>query len=219
MASAYDVSTPKGEQRTQRLVAAGLAAAWERTPVTKAHRRTSTAEEAAHGLAWGCRHAPAGQERWTVRRRADQMVACAVSASGSHATIRRTCKKVHCPPGPSKHGACHQRKRRPGSVTGTPAEISRQHRLPRSVPTCVWTPCRPRALGQCVRRSPLRLARPDGRPPRLHAMGRPTLLWLWHPAQGNGLRTSLRRAPQEMGRPCSTTSGINLIPTEGRCAA
>jgi len=65
MASAYDVSTPKGEQRTQRLVAAGLAAAWERTPVTKAHRRTSTAEEAAHGLAWGCRHAPAGQERWT----------------------------------------------------------------------------------------------------------------------------------------------------------
>ena len=65
IASAYDVSTTKGEQRKKRFVEEGFEAAVYRKPVTNAQRRKITGEEAAHVMALCCRQAPEGRERWT----------------------------------------------------------------------------------------------------------------------------------------------------------
>ncbi|HSX80027.1 MAG TPA: helix-turn-helix domain-containing protein [Candidatus Saccharimonadia bacterium] len=65
IASAYDVSTKKVEQRKKRFVEEGFDAALYRKPVTSAHRRTITGEEEAPLIARCCRQAPEGRERWT----------------------------------------------------------------------------------------------------------------------------------------------------------
>ena len=116
IASAYDVSTKKVEQLKKRFVEEGFEAALYRKPVTNAHRRTITGDEAAHLIALCCRQAPEGQERWTLRMLADNMVALDVLASVSHETIRRTLKKMHVNPGKRKNGAFHQSKMLPLSV-------------------------------------------------------------------------------------------------------
>jgi hypothetical protein len=90
MAAAYEVSTKKVEPLQKRFVAEGFEAALYRTPVTHAHRRTIPGDEAAHVIALACRAAPAGHERWTFRRRADQMVEWAMVDAVSHETRRRT---------------------------------------------------------------------------------------------------------------------------------
>lgn len=117
MASAYDVSTKKVEQLKKRFVEEGFEAALYRKPVTNAHRRNITGEEAAQWMALCCRQAPAGQERWTLRMVADKMVAWEVMASGSHETIRRTLKNMHVTLGKRQNGAFHQNTMRPVSVT------------------------------------------------------------------------------------------------------
>ena len=93
MASAYDVSTKTVEPLKKRVVEEGVEAAWYRTPLTHAHRRKITGDEAAHWLALWCRHAPEGQGRWTLRMLADTLVEWEVIASVSHEPIRRTFKK------------------------------------------------------------------------------------------------------------------------------
>ena len=90
IASASDVSTKKVEQLKKRFVEEGFEAALYRKPVTNAHRRKITGDEAAHLIALCCSQAPEGQERWTLRMLADKMVALHVIASVSHETIRRT---------------------------------------------------------------------------------------------------------------------------------
>jgi hypothetical protein len=90
IASAYEVSTKKVEQRKKRFVAEGLEAALSRKPVTNAHRRKMTGDEAAHVIAFYCRQAPEGHERWTLRMLADKMVELDIMASVSHETMRRT---------------------------------------------------------------------------------------------------------------------------------
>jgi hypothetical protein len=92
MASAYEVSTKKVEQRKKRFVEEGFEAALYRKPVTKAHRRKITGDEDAHLIALSCSQAPEGQERWTLRMLADQMVELDIIASVSHETIRRSGK-------------------------------------------------------------------------------------------------------------------------------
>ena len=95
IAAAYDVSTKKVEQLKKRFVAEGFEAALYRKPVTNAHRRKITGEEAAHWIALCCSPAPAGRERWTLRMRADKMVELDVIAFVSHETIRQTLKKAN----------------------------------------------------------------------------------------------------------------------------
>jgi hypothetical protein len=90
IASAYDVSTKKVAQLKKRGVEEGFDAALYRNPVTNAHRRNITGDEAAHLIALCCRQAPEGRERWTFRMRADTMVDLDVIASVSHETSRRT---------------------------------------------------------------------------------------------------------------------------------
>jgi hypothetical protein len=65
MASVYDVSTTTVAQLKTRVVEAGFEAALYGTPVTNAHRRNITGDEAAHVMALCCRQAPAGQARGT----------------------------------------------------------------------------------------------------------------------------------------------------------
>jgi len=93
IAGASEGSTKNVEQLKKRFVEAGLAAAWSRQSVTKAHRRKMTGEEEAPLSAWYGRQAPAGQERWPLRMRADTMVEWELIDSISHETIRRTLKK------------------------------------------------------------------------------------------------------------------------------
>jgi|SRR5262245_24081368 len=64
MASAYEGSTKTVEPLKTRFVEEGFAAALYRKPVTKAHRRQITGDEAAHVIAWCCRQAPEGHKRW-----------------------------------------------------------------------------------------------------------------------------------------------------------
>jgi hypothetical protein len=65
MAAAYEVSPKKVEPLKKRFVAAGFAAALDRTAVTNAHRRKITGDEAAHVIALYGRQAPEGHARWT----------------------------------------------------------------------------------------------------------------------------------------------------------
>ena len=65
IASAYEVSTKKVEQRKKRFVEEGFVATLSRKPVTNAHRRKITGDEEAHLVALCCRQAPEGRERWT----------------------------------------------------------------------------------------------------------------------------------------------------------
>jgi len=139
LAAAYDVSTKKVAQLKKRCVEEGFEAALSRKPGTNAHRRNITGEEAAHLIAWCCRQAPKGRERWTFGLLADQMVALDMIASVSHEPIRRTCTKVHLHPGKSKNGACHQRTMRPLSVKGKKSSLALKHRMTRSVPKGGWT--------------------------------------------------------------------------------
>jgi Homeodomain-like domain len=90
IASAYAVSTKKVEQLKKRFVEEGFEAALYRKPVTNAHRRKITGDEAAHVIALYCRQAPEGHARWTFRLRAENMVELDSIAAVSHETIRRT---------------------------------------------------------------------------------------------------------------------------------
>jgi Homeodomain-like domain len=118
MASAYAVSTKKVEQLKKRFVAAGVAAAWYRKPVTTAHRRNITGDAAAHWIALYCRQAPAGHERWTLRRLADKMVALDSVDAVSHETGRRPLQKPPVTPGKRTKGVCRQSQMPPGSARG-----------------------------------------------------------------------------------------------------
>jgi predicted hydrolase (HD superfamily) len=111
IALAYEVSTKKVEQLKKRFVEEGFAAALYRKPVTNAHRRKSTGDEEAHLIALYCSQAPEGHERWTLRMLADKMVAWDSVDAVSHATIRRTLKKMHVNLGKSKHGVFRRSKR------------------------------------------------------------------------------------------------------------
>jgi len=84
IASAYAVSTKKVEQLKKRFVAEGFEAALYRKPVTNAHRRKITEEE-AHLIALCWSKAPEGHHPWTLRMLADTMV-----ESVSHETVRQT---------------------------------------------------------------------------------------------------------------------------------
>jgi predicted hydrolase (HD superfamily) len=90
IASAYEVSTKKVEQLKKRFVEEGFEAALYRKPVTHAHRRKITGDEAAHGIALCCSQAPEGHERWTLRMLAEKMVELDIIDSVSYETIRRT---------------------------------------------------------------------------------------------------------------------------------
>jgi hypothetical protein len=74
MAVAYEVSTKKVEQLKKRFVEEGFEAALYRKPVTNAHGRKITGDEAAHWIAFDGRQAPDGHDRWTLRRLAEKMV-------------------------------------------------------------------------------------------------------------------------------------------------
>jgi len=110
------VSTKKVEQVKKRFVAEGFEAALYRKPVTHVHRRNITGDDEAPVLALYCSQAPEGHERWTLRMLADKMVALDLVDSGSHATIRRTLKKMHFNPGKRKNGVFRQSKMRPLSA-------------------------------------------------------------------------------------------------------
>jgi predicted hydrolase (HD superfamily) len=90
IASAYEVSTKKVEQLKKRFVEEGFEAALSRKPVTHAHRRNITGDEEAPLIAFYCRPAPEGHERWTLRMLAEKMVELDMIAAVSHETVRRT---------------------------------------------------------------------------------------------------------------------------------
>jgi len=118
IATAYEVSTKKVEQLKKRFVEEGFEAALSRKPVTNAHRRKITGDEAAHLIALCCSQAPEGHERWTLRLLAEKMVELDIVDSVSHETIRQTLKKTNLHLGKRKHGVFPQSKLRPSSVTG-----------------------------------------------------------------------------------------------------
>jgi predicted hydrolase (HD superfamily) len=137
------VSTKKVEQLKKRFVEEGCAAALSRKPVTHAHRRKMTGDEAAHVIAFYWSQAPEGHARWTVRMLADKMVELEIIASVSHETIRRTLQKMHVTLGKRKNGVFRQSTRPPLSVTGKKSSIFIKNRLIHSIPKEVWMKCRP----------------------------------------------------------------------------
>jgi len=116
IALAYEVSTKKVEQLKKRFVEEGFETALSRKPVTKAHRRKITGDEAVHLIALFCSQAPEGYERWTLRMLADKMVELDIIESISYETVRRTLKKMNLNPGKRKNGVFRQSKMPPLSA-------------------------------------------------------------------------------------------------------
>jgi hypothetical protein len=87
---AYEVATKKVEPLKKRFVEAGVEAALSRKPVTKAHRRKITGDDAAHWIALFCSQAPEGHERWTLRMLAEKMVELDIVDAVSPETMRQT---------------------------------------------------------------------------------------------------------------------------------
>jgi len=72
----------------------GLDAALERKAPTRLYSRRLDGAAEAHLVALACSDPPAGQERWTLRLLADELVRLEVVNTVSHETIRRTFKQT-----------------------------------------------------------------------------------------------------------------------------
>jgi hypothetical protein len=203
MALAYAVSTKKVEPLQQRVVAAGFDAALSRKPGPKAHRRNSTGDAAAPVSALDGRQAPAGQERWTLRRLADTMVEWDRVDSVSHETMRRTGKNMHVNRGKRQPGVCRRSPMPRVSATWRTASLSLNTRMTPRSPKCAERPCRPSCSVQSGLLSRLSLGRLSALTRNLTAMGPHTFAWLLTLALDAGRQKSRISERKVLGRTVS----------------
>jgi hypothetical protein len=80
-------------------VGGGLEAALARRAPARAYPRILDGAAEAHLIAVACSSPPAGRERWTLRRLADELVRLEVVPAVSHETVRRTLEQTRSSPG------------------------------------------------------------------------------------------------------------------------
>jgi len=94
IAGALEVCTATVARVRRQYVTAGLDAALERRMPDRVYPRTLDGEQEAHLLAVACSPPPPGQQRWTLRLLAEEVVRVEVVEAVSHETVRRTLKQT-----------------------------------------------------------------------------------------------------------------------------
>lgn len=94
VAQALGVTTRTIEHLKERFVEAGIEAALERKPSTKAPALTFDGAFDARLTALACSPAPEGRARWTVRLLAEKVVELKIAPQVSTMTVHRALKKT-----------------------------------------------------------------------------------------------------------------------------
>ena len=94
IAEALDVSIPTIERVRRQFVEVGLDAALHRRPRTEQRLPKLDGRVEAHLIALACGDPPHGQQRWTLRLLAEQLVTLEVVDAVSYETVRQTLKKT-----------------------------------------------------------------------------------------------------------------------------
>jgi Homeodomain-like domain len=94
IAGALEVHPTTVARIRRQFVEQGLEAALTRKRPDRVYARTFDGEAEAHLVALTCANPPAGQERWTLRLLADELVRLEVVETVSYETVRRTLKQT-----------------------------------------------------------------------------------------------------------------------------
>ena len=94
IAGALDVGLSTVARVRQRFVQAGLDAALTRKAPDRVYERKLDGAQEARLIALACSPAPAGQQRWTLRLLAEQLVVQEVVDTISYETVRPTLKQT-----------------------------------------------------------------------------------------------------------------------------
>jgi Homeodomain-like domain len=95
IATALEVDPTTVAQVRRRCVTDGVEAAlWRKAPEREYLRKLDGTQE-AHLIALACSAPPAGQQRWTLRLLATQLVTLAVVDAVSHETVRQVLKQTN----------------------------------------------------------------------------------------------------------------------------
>ncbi len=94
IAAAVEASLATVARVRQRYVTDGLDAALARKAPDREYRRKLDGAQEARLVALTCSNPPAGQQRWTLRLLAEQLVALEVVDSVSHETVRQVLKQT-----------------------------------------------------------------------------------------------------------------------------
>ena len=94
IAGALEVHPATVARVRRQFVEAGLAAALERKRPDRTYARALDGAAEARLVAVACSAPPAGRERWTLRRLADELVRLEVVEAVSHETVRRALKRT-----------------------------------------------------------------------------------------------------------------------------
>ena len=94
VATALEVGRATVARVRQRYVAEGLEAALAHQAPDREYERTLDGAQEAHLLALACSAPPAGRARWSLRLRAERLVALAVVDAVSHETVRQVLQQT-----------------------------------------------------------------------------------------------------------------------------
>lgn len=94
IATALDVDPTTVSRVRRQCVAEGIDAALQRKPPDRVYARKLDGAQEAHLIALACSVPPTGQERWTLRLLAQQLVALEVVDAVSYETVRRVLKQT-----------------------------------------------------------------------------------------------------------------------------
>lgn len=95
IAGALEVDPTTVARVRRQCVAEGVDAALTRKAPEREYRRTLDGEQEAHLIALACSAPPEGQQRWTLRLLAKQLVALECVDSVSHETVRQVLKQTN----------------------------------------------------------------------------------------------------------------------------
>jgi Homeodomain-like domain len=94
IAAAVEVDPTTVARVRRQCAAEGVDAALHRKPPEREYHRKLDGVQEAHLIALACSAPPAGQERWTLRLLAQQLVALEVVEAVSYETVRRVLKQT-----------------------------------------------------------------------------------------------------------------------------
>ena len=95
IAEALETSVPTVERVRARFAKEGLELALRRRVAFRSRTRKLDGAGEAHLIALSCSEPPAGQERWSLRLLAGQLVELEYVDTISHETVRQTLKKMN----------------------------------------------------------------------------------------------------------------------------
>jgi len=99
ISSALEVDRTTVSRIRKLYVTEGLEAALHRKAPDRVYRRKLDGEQEARLVAVACSEPPSGQQRWTLRLLAQQLVALEIVETVSYETVRQTLKQTCSNPG------------------------------------------------------------------------------------------------------------------------